>query len=298
MFFPVVSYLSIWIGNNERLMITAVHDVVTSIQSNSETIMSKLGSKEDIDILNWLTPIDYGPQQSDFIERRQQGTGQWFLELDDFKNWLNQRKITLFCRGMPGAGKTIMTSIVVEALRTMFQNNDRIGIAYLYCNFRRQHEQKPTDLLASLLKQLIQQEGIVPKSIKDLYVDHKKAKTRPSFLEISGELKSIIRNYRRAFIIVDALDECRVSDGDRRRFLLEILDVQAKTGANLFVTSRFVQEIGEQFEGSVVLDIYAREEDVERYVDSHMARLPSFVSNSSCLRGKIKTGIVRAVDGM
>jgi Cdc6-like AAA superfamily ATPase len=279
-------------------MITTVHDVVTSLKKDSETIMSKLDSKEDIDILNWLTPIDYGPQQSDFIERRQQGTGQWFLELDDFKNWLNQSKITLFCRGMPGAGKTIMTSIVVEAVRTMSQNNDRIGIAYLYCNFRRQHEQKPIDLLASLLKQLIQQEGIVPKSMKSLYREHKRLKTRPSFLEISTELRSVIDSYQRAFIIVDALDECRVSDGDRKRFLLEILNIQARTGANLFVTSRLVQEIEKQFEGSVVLDIYAREEDVERYVDSHMARLPSFVSNSPCLRGKIKTGIAKAVDGM
>jgi hypothetical protein len=27
-------------------------------------------------IINWLTPIDYALQQSDFISRRQEGTGQ------------------------------------------------------------------------------------------------------------------------------------------------------------------------------------------------------------------------------
>jgi len=298
LFFLVVSCSRHLNRNEERLTINAVHDVVTSIQTNSETIMSKLNSKEDIEMLNWLTPMDYGPQQSDFLERRQQGTGQWFLELDDFKNWLDQNKSTLFCRGMPGAGKTIMTSIVIEALRTKFQNDDRVGIAYLYCNFRRQDEQKPIDLIASLLKQLIQQERKVPETMKSLYRDHQLRKTRPSFLEISTELRLVIHNYQRSFIIVDALDECRVSEGDRKRFFSEILDVQAKAGANLFVTSRLVQEIREQFEGSVVLDIYAREEDVGRYVDSRMARLPSFVSNSSCLKSRIKTEIVKAVGGM
>jgi hypothetical protein len=30
-------------------------------------------------ILDWLTPIDYSTQQSDFISRRQEGTGEWLL---------------------------------------------------------------------------------------------------------------------------------------------------------------------------------------------------------------------------
>jgi hypothetical protein len=38
-------------------------------------------------VLNWLTPINYGPQHSDFLRRRQPGTGQWLLDSDEFKNW-------------------------------------------------------------------------------------------------------------------------------------------------------------------------------------------------------------------
>jgi len=33
-------------------------------------------------ILDWLTPVDYAPQQSGFIARQQEGTGQWLLESD------------------------------------------------------------------------------------------------------------------------------------------------------------------------------------------------------------------------
>jgi hypothetical protein len=118
-------------------------------------VRSKLDRKEDLEILNWLTPIDYGPQHSDFLKRRQLGTGQWLLATAEYQTWQNTDKQTLFCPGIPGAGKTILTSIVVDDLMTRFQNDLTIGIAYIYCNFRRKDEQKINDLLASLLKQLL-----------------------------------------------------------------------------------------------------------------------------------------------
>jgi len=256
---------------------------------------SRLDRNEELEILNWLTPIDYGPQQSDFINRRREGTGQWLLDSDDFQRWLNQSKQTLFCQGMPGAGKTIMASIVINHLHTEYQNDVNIGTTYLYCNFRRQHEQRPADLLANLLKQLVQRR---PECMKSLYDDHKDKQTRPSFNEISKILQSIIADYRRVFIIIDALDECQVSDGGRVKFLSEMLNIQAKTGANIFATSRFIPEIGKQFEGSISLEIRASDEDVKRYIDSHTLQLPSFASNNPDLVDEIKTEIVKAVNGM
>lgn len=106
-------------------------------------------------ILDWLCPIDYAAQQSDFISRRQARTGQWLLDSADFQEWLMTSKQTLFCPGIPGAGKTILTATVVENLDMTFENDGSIEIAYLYCNFRRHHEQNLEDLLASLLKQLV-----------------------------------------------------------------------------------------------------------------------------------------------
>jgi hypothetical protein len=52
-------------------------------------------------IVDWLTPIDYASQQSDFISRRQEGTGLWLLESDEFQEWLGQSKKTLICPGIP-----------------------------------------------------------------------------------------------------------------------------------------------------------------------------------------------------
>ena len=65
-----------------------------------------------------------------------------------------------------------MTSVVVDYLNKKFQNDASTGVAYLYCNFRRQQEQKPADVLKSLLKQLVQEQSSVPEDVKTLYERH------------------------------------------------------------------------------------------------------------------------------
>ncbi|RYP44175.1 hypothetical protein DL768_009323 [Monosporascus sp. mg162] len=249
-------------------------------------------------ILNWLTPIDYAGQQSDFVNRRQAGTGQWLLDSVEFKAWMKTDKQTLFCPGIPGAGKTIFTSIVVEDFTTRFGNDNSIGVAYIYCNFRRQDDQKAEDLLASLLKQLTQGRPCLPDCVKSLRDSHKDKRTRPSFNEISRTLQSVAALYSRVFIIIDALDECQISGGCRSTFLSEIFTLQAKCKTNLFVTSRFIPEIMKTFDGRMSLEIRATREDIFRYLEEHMRQLSAFDEWSWQLQEEIKTGISEAVDGM
>lgn len=249
-------------------------------------------------ILDWLTAVDYGPQQSDYLKRRQRGTGKWLLDSAEYQAWLNIGKQTLFCPGIPGAGKTILTSIVIDDLSTRFPAGQDVSIAYLYCNFRQRDEQSAEDLLASLLKQLTQEQSSLPDSVKALYDQHRDKRTRPSFNEISRALQSVAAMCSQVFIVVDALDECQASGGCRTKFLTEIFNLQAKCGAHLFATSRFILEITEVFKSSTSLEIRANRDDVERYLKGHMQQLPSFVRRNQQLQEEIKTGISEAVDGM
>ena len=263
-----------------------------------DNVVTLVRSQEDQGrqtILDWITPIDYALQQSDFITRRQAGTGQWLLDSAEFKAWVETDKRTLFCPGIPGAGKTILTSIVVEELFTRFENDGNISIAYLYCNYRRQHEQNLEDLFASLLKQFVQEQPTIPDSVKMLYDRHKDKRTRPSLDEILGILQTVAAAYSRVFIIVDALDECQISDGCRQRFLSGLFNLQAKCRANLFATSRPISSIEKEFEGNSKLEIRASEEDVRRYLEGHIFRLPGFVARSLELQEEIKTDIIKAI---
>jgi len=187
---------------------------------------------------------------------------------------------------------------VVYDLTTRFPNDPTLGVAYIYCNFRRQEEQKIDDLLASLLKQLAKSQPSLPSTVNELYDRYKKKQTRPSVDEISRSLQAVTILYSRVFIIIDALDECKVSNGCCSRFLLEILGLQAKCGVNLFATSRFIPEITGKFNQATRLEIRASEGDVRRYLEGHMSKLPTFVGRSSDLQEEIKTGLIKAADGM
>ena len=269
-------------------------DVKTSIDGLKQT----QNDQQRQTILDWLTPINYASQQNDFISRRQEGTGQWLLESEEFQTWLNADKQTLFCPGIPGAGKTILTSIVVNELTTRGFNDPTIGIAYIYCNFRRQYEQKIDDLLPSLLKQLAESQPSLPGTVTELYNRHDAQRTRPSLDEISRSLQTITTLCSRVFILVDALDECQISDGCRQRFLSGLFNLQTKCGVNLFVTSRPISSIEKEFQGNLKLEIRASKEDVRRYLEGHMFQLPGFVVQSPELQEEVKTNIVKAVHGM
>ncbi|KAF7155865.1 hypothetical protein CNMCM5623_008745 [Aspergillus felis] len=217
-----------------------VLDTVQRTEANIETLRSKLDRKEDLEVLNWLTPVDHGSQHSDFLKRRQSGTGRWFLESDEYQSWLNAKNQTLFCPGIPGAGKTILTAIVIDDLTARFLNDLSIGIAYVYCNFRRQNEQKVEDLLASLLKQLSQEQPALPD--------------------------------------------------------IEVFDLQAKCGVNIFATSRFIPQITERFKSSMTLEIRACDEDVREYLKDRILQSESAILIP--VSEEIQSGITNAVDGM
>ncbi|KLJ13093.1 hypothetical protein EMPG_11959 [Blastomyces silverae] len=249
-------------------------------------------------LTSWLTPVNYAPQQNDFISQRQEGTGEWLLQSDKFRQWVREPKQTLFCPGIPGAGKTIITSIVVHDLHRRFQNDPSVGIAYLYCNFKQQKEQKPANLIASLLKQLIQGQPSIVEVVKDLYNRHKLRKTYPSLDELRSTLHQIAASYQRTFIVIDALDECQASPDGREMFLQEIFKLQTNTNASIFATSRFIQEIEGKFDGSIRLEIRASATDVQKYLDKKLRNCSTLISEDKSLQEEIKTKIAKAVDGM
>jgi hypothetical protein len=208
----------------------------------------------------------------------------------------------LFCPGIPGAGKTILTSIVIDHLHTLFNGNPKLGTAYVYCNFQRHDEQKAEDLVANLVKQLSSRLPTLPEALKALYGRYSEAETAPPLRELAEVLRSVVLLYEeRVFIVVDALDECRLSDGCRSNFLSTVLGPQSGSGSrvNIFATSRpGISDIVEKFEGHLSLEILASRQDIERYLEGHMGELSRAVERGQGLRQEIITTIVDAVDGM
>ncbi|RYP13523.1 hypothetical protein DL765_006845 [Monosporascus sp. GIB2] len=252
-------------------------------------------------ILDWITPIDYTPQHNDYFSRRQAGTGQWLLDSTEYQAWLTTDGQTLFCPGIPGAGKTILASVVIENIGSRFRNDTSVGIAYLYCNFRRRDKEKAKDLFANLLKQLSKDLTSLPDTVKDLYGRHRRKGTRPSFDEISIALQSVIALYLRVFIIVDALDEAPYEERDD--FLTAIFDLQQRTQAhvNIFATSRpaVAPHFAEHFKEHMSKEIRATDNDVLTYINGRLStiRRPR-ISKYPDLQDAIRREVVNAAGGM
>ena len=105
-------------------------------------------------------------------------------------------------------------------------------------------------------------------------------------------------SFSRIFIIIDALDECEECNRCPARFLSAIFTLQAKTAVNLFVTSRHVPNIEQEFIGSTSLEIRASSDDIRRYLQEHVPELQSCVSKNHDLQKIIIDKIIDAVDGM
>ncbi|UKZ83461.1 hypothetical protein TrVFT333_011270 [Trichoderma virens FT-333] len=248
-------------------------DVLSQVSSTVNSIKYQLDKKEDLEILDWITPSEYGPQQSDFIHRRQTGTCQWLLNSTEYKTWLTADNQTLFCPGIPGAGKTILTAVVVNDLTTQISDNIDIGLAYIYCNFKRQGKQMFEDLAASLLKQLSRKRSSLPDC-------------------------SVAAMYSKIFIVIDALDECEASNRSRSGFLSLVFGLRSYAVTNLFATSRHIPDIENQFKGSLKREIIPSDGDMHRFIDANMQHLPTFLSFKFQIQEEIKAEIFRASQGM
>ncbi|KAL6803985.1 ankyrin repeat-containing domain protein [Trichoderma sp. SZMC 28012] len=275
-----------------------ISDVLSIVQEGVEKLVTIQQNKDNQEIIEWLTPIDYAPQQRDYMNIRQPDTLHWFLNSEEYQTWIGSDKHTLFCPGVPGAGKTIMTAAVINDLFTRYKDDTEIGISYLFCDYRKHNEQKAEDLVANLLKQLTQRRDMIPDCIQELYAECKKNPKRPSLSELSEAMRSICLLYSKVFIVIDALDECQTADGCRKYLLSTLFKLQEETNANFFATSRNIPEILEAFKQSSFLEISAKDEDVQKYLARNMGRLPSFVLRSLELQKEINTIISEISSGM
>ncbi|THZ96069.1 hypothetical protein D6C82_07302, partial [Aureobasidium pullulans] len=224
-------------------------EVVKDTQAGVERLEQALNRErlnvERQAILNWICPseIDYADKQSELVEKRQQGIGEWFLGSRDFEDWLHGTNTTLMCIGMPGVGKTMITSLVVSRVLKKYKDDSGIGLAYIYCQFARHQEQTSQYLMSSILRQLVERQTIIPDAVKSLYRE-KSGKTHLRPDEMSDLLDVVVSNLRRSIIMVDALDELLGFNGARdaiRRRLEDCHLFQGQVDFRDKVTSRILR---------------------------------------------------------
>lgn len=204
----------------------------------------------------------------------------------------------MLCLGPPGSGKTILASMAIDDLQKRFNVDESVGIAYIYCDYRRQECQTVTNLVSCIAKQLGGSRRSLPECLRSIHENHSRKKTRPSLSEMSNALQSLVEPYRKIYIVIDALDEWQATNGCRVGSLSQIFDLQPQKKIKLFVTCRNIPDIVARFPKGTCLRIRASMDDLRTYLEGHMERIPSFLQRDSALKKKIVTTIMEAADGM
>ncbi|KAG8525235.1 uncharacterized protein KY384_008879 [Bacidia gigantensis] len=242
-------------------------------------------------VLDWLSLINFRSQQNDLYSKCQPGSGQWLLESEVFKNWINRHGAVLHGKGIPGAGKTFLASKVIHHLEAQ-TSAPKATIVYVYCNYQESHIQTLDNLLASILGQMVQRMTNVPPELDALYGTHMINKTRPTKAELQPIMQSICEQGKRTYLVLDALDEYQDS-----RTIITMLDQLQQYGFNLLITSRPNVSLVEYLNDVVVEEIRANDDDVRLYLK---ARLPAL----QCIKTRLEIQtvvvdeILRAADGM
>jgi ankyrin repeat protein len=203
------------------------------------------------ELIEWISPLNFVAKQSMIWSQHHKGTCRWFLDRDDFREWREGEGTILFCPGIPGAGKTFLSSIVyneLESLRLREEGGVKgAAVFMLYCKWDDPSSQLLDNLLPSLIKQCVQRYGAVGDHLVELFEKHSKEGTRPAREQVLSTLTLLFRRFTKVFVLLDGLDELK--EESERLQLVRTLESNWRdtVPVNLMVTSRPLPNISRHF---------------------------------------------------
>ncbi|KAF8463356.1 hypothetical protein BDZ91DRAFT_313566 [Kalaharituber pfeilii] len=233
-----------------------IDNMATNMQEIKDTVQSlhqNMDAENMEKLLTWLSPLEPHKRHQAVQASRAKGTGKWLLQSEQFQLWIegktnhHQSSQVLGCFGEPGAGKTVIASLIMDYISTTFsERRPLIGITFLYCDYRDKQEQTLVHILGSFIKQLVLQcthAGIqLPEVVRSTYKTAQKSQIRLDRRTGINLMKDFLQELGSTFILIDALDE--LQDTTRTNFLQVIDDIMhLKTNLRIFFTARpHVQE--------------------------------------------------------
>ena len=245
-------------------------------------------SRKRDDVLNWLSPLDYARKHYQISKPHIHGTGDWLLQMHEFKSWRDKPQAmsnVLCCYGNQGAGKSVLAygilrfsffaliihyrSLVIDRLTNAFID-ENVVVAYFYFDYYEQGHnaqdyQLDDGMLASLLKQLALTRAGLPGPVLDLHQRMTRQQRQPKQEDLEEALLLTCSEFDRVFVVIDALDECNKTQ--RNAVLRALINMSQCSQVSIFVTSRpHAEDISKAFKESHKIVIEAKPSDIKKYV--------------------------------
>lgn len=281
---------------------SAIAEQKQAFEAHLSTLYSE---KEQRDIYAFFGNESPEDRHRTNMRLRHPETGLWLLDDDDFIAWIDGRSPKLWLTGIPGAGKTVLASVIIEEAWSRVEIG-RIAVAYFYCDYKDANSQDTVKILGSIATQLAQQSVEAFELLRKLYKDCHPVSRMPRSPEASSLVDAIRQMcgfFEDIHLIVDGLDEC----GDHAREVTSFLrqtDQLTKSGKDMKIAllSRSEEVIRQQLEKEFVhVQISARSEDLRLFVASEMENriIDGRLDLSSAgMRHEILKALVEGADGI
>jgi Cdc6-like AAA superfamily ATPase len=201
----------------------------------------KIQQKRD-QIKNWLSPPDPSTNYNKALQQRQQGTGTWLLQSEEFAQWNARPNSLLWLYGIPGCGKTILSSTAIQHLETCSSQ----PLLYFHFDFNDTRKQNLQDMVMSLVSQLYTRSERTQEPLDALFVTCGSGRSQPSCHSLCKTVTQMIEQAGEVWVVLDALDECRTRAGSETQGLLKWIAAflnSNERNVHLLVTSRPEQDI-------------------------------------------------------
>lgn len=182
----------------------------------------------------------------------------------------------MWLHGIPGCGKTILTSTVIRDLE---DDASIENLLYFFFDFTDTGKQSFEHAIRSLVIQLYHRNKDTQNHVDLLFASSETGKQQPSVDSLRKTFAAMAEQAGEVNIILDALDECRIQDGYRAEGLFpwmrSFVDSPQKN-VRLFVTSRPEQHIKSAIEkwadrqGIIPIQSRLVESDISAYIHTRV----------------------------
>ncbi|KAF4834499.1 Ankyrin-1 [Colletotrichum tropicale] len=287
----------------EKKLADAVESVKQEMHDFQETMFS---NREDDEVMSWLRAPDQSSNHKLAMQSHHEGTGSWLLEDPIYRDWKATRSAFLWVSGISGCGKTVLSSTLIEDVRSTYSS---ACIAYFYFDFNGSSKQTLDSLLRSLIQQCSQKNEASKACIRDLWKSRPARRDeQPTTQQLYDCLVKILNQSDETWVIIDALDECTTRDGsyvDGILSFIKQLKQDTVGSTHILVTSRSVEDIERSFtewaqkECFISLQHSLIQDDIQAYIRHELRPGGRFDRWQGTPRlEQIESTLMAKVDGM
>jgi Cdc6-like AAA superfamily ATPase len=256
-------------------------------------------------LLRQLVLMDPRESQQRHQDIHLQGSHKWFLQSSEFKEWQEKDDMLLLITGLPGTGKTMLMTSIINHLESIFTRTDPGILAFHFFELLDSRATNATSMLRSMIYLLVSQQNWL---LTHLWEKYKVAGVQlfegeNAFNALSSVFQNILRDPRLqpVYLVVDALDECK----EGLSLLLDLIDRtkhDRETRVKWIVSSREYPQIKRwmlDIEGCshMVLGVSnAYHSNLGLFVDNNVSELTKEKNLSNELQDKIRNFLLKRAD--